>query len=72
VRAPAVAVVDTTSAGDVFHAGCIFGLLQGWHLEAVLRFAAAAAALECTRLGGRAAIPSLAAAQTLAARSNAP
>ena len=71
VAAPAVPVVDTTSAGDLFHAGCIYGLLQRWDLPAVLRFAAAAAALECTRLGGRAAIPSLAAAQALATLNDA-
>lgn len=54
-----VTVVDTTSAGDLFHAGCLFGLLGGWKPAATLRFAAAAAALECTQLGGRAAIPPL-------------
>lgn len=54
-----VAVVDSTSAGDVFHAGCLYGILQGWAPARTLHFAAAAAALECTRLGGRAAIPSL-------------
>lgn len=52
-----VAVVDTTSAGDLFHAGCLFGVLRGWKPADTLRFAAAAAALECTQLGGRAAIP---------------
>jgi sulfofructose kinase len=54
-----VPVVDTTSAGDLFHAGCLYGLLQGWDVPRSLGFAAAAAALECTGLGGRAAIPSL-------------
>jgi sugar/nucleoside kinase (ribokinase family) len=61
-----VPVVDTTSAGDLFHAGCIFGLLRRWAVGDTLRFAAAAAALECTGLGGRAAIPTLAAVQQLA------
>ncbi len=55
-----VPVVDTTSAGDLFHAGCLYGLLRAWPLADTLRFAAAAAALECTQLGGRAAIPALA------------
>lgn len=54
-----VCSTDTTSAGDVFHAGCLYGLLGGWEVRRTLRFAAAAAALECTRLGGRAALPSL-------------
>lgn len=51
--------VDSTSAGDLFHAGCLYGLLQGWTAPRALRFAAVAAALECTALGGRAAIPKL-------------
>jgi sulfofructose kinase len=59
VRSFSVPVIDTTSAGDLFHAGCLFGLLRGWDARRALRFAAAAAALECTALGGRSAIPSL-------------
>ncbi len=53
----AVPVVDTTGAGDVFHGAYLFGLLQGWSLEAVVPFASAAAALKCQQLGGRAGIP---------------
>ncbi len=64
-----VAVVDTTSAGDLFHAGCLYGLVSAWPLADTLRFAAAAAGLECTRLGGRAAIPALARVVELAAPS---
>lgn len=48
-----VQAVDTTGAGDVFHAGFIFGLLQGWPLEQQLDFACAAAALNCTGMGAR-------------------
>jgi sulfofructose kinase len=59
VPAIRVPVVDTTSAGDLFHAGCIYGLLQAWPITDVLHFASASAALQCTRLGGRAAIPAL-------------
>ena len=54
-----VAVVDTTGAGDVFHGAYLYGLLQGWDLVTTARFAGATAALKCTRLGGRAAIPGL-------------
>lgn len=48
-----VDAVDTTGAGDLFHAGFIHGLLQGWELERQLDFACAAAALNCTVLGAR-------------------
>jgi|Deesub1362B_J571_1020462.scaffolds.fasta_scaffold17589_2 sugar/nucleoside kinase (ribokinase family) len=54
-----VKAVDTTGAGDVFHAGFIFGLLQGWELRRILEFANAAAAIKCTQIGGRSGIPTL-------------
>lgn len=52
-------VVDTTGAGDVFHAGFIYGLLQNWELKEILRFANAVAALKCREIGGRKGIPTL-------------
>jgi sulfofructose kinase len=66
VSAFRVPVVDSTGAGDVFHAGSIYGLLQGWPVPDTLRFAAAAAALKCAKLGGRPGIPELAHARALA------
>jgi ribokinase len=51
--------VDTTGAGDVFHGGYIYGLLQNWDIKRVVRFASAFAALKCRKLGGRAGIPDL-------------
>ena len=51
-----VPVVDTTGAGDIFHAGFIFGLLRGWPLQRQLDFACAAAALNCTGHGARGGI----------------
>ena len=54
-----VKVVDATGAGDVFRAGFIYGLLQTWPIPDVLRFANAAAALSCTRLGAIPSVPAL-------------
>jgi len=54
-----VKAVDTTGAGDVFHGGYVFGLLKGWPLEKITRFASAFAALKCLAPGGRTGIPTL-------------
>jgi sugar/nucleoside kinase (ribokinase family) len=61
IRFPAFKVhaVDTTGAGDIFHGGFIYGLLQNWPLEQIMSFANAAAGLNCTHLGARAGIPPL-------------
>lgn len=58
-RGFSIKAVDTTGAGDVFHAGFIYGLLQNWEVEEILRFANAVGALKCRDLGGRKGIPSL-------------
>jgi len=60
-----VPVVDTTGAGDIFHAGFIYGLLQGWALERQLDFACAAAALNCMASGARGGIHTVAAIEEL-------
>ncbi len=62
-----VPVVDTTGAGDIFHAGFIYGLLQAWPLERQLDFACAAAALNCCSVGARGGIQPLTAIESLTA-----
>ncbi len=54
-----VEIKDTTGAGDVFHGGYLYGLLQKWPLKDTIRFASAVAAMKCRKLGGRAGIPRL-------------
>jgi sugar/nucleoside kinase (ribokinase family) len=54
-----VAAVDTTGAGDVFRAALIYGLLHDYQPRQMLRFANAAAALACTRMGAIAGVPAL-------------
>jgi sugar/nucleoside kinase (ribokinase family) len=52
-----VEAVDTLGAGDVFHGAFTLRLAEGGALREALRFAAAAAALKCTRHGGGLAAP---------------
>jgi sugar/nucleoside kinase (ribokinase family) len=48
---------DTTGAGDAFHAGFIYGILQDQDLETCMKLGNAVAALKCRALGGRATLP---------------
>lgn len=52
-----VQVVDTTGAGDCFHAAFLFEYASGSELEKALRFANAAAALSIQKIGPRAGLP---------------
>jgi sugar/nucleoside kinase (ribokinase family) len=45
-----VDVMSTLGAGDTFRAGVVYGILNLWDDERVIRFAAAVAAILCTRL----------------------
>jgi sulfofructose kinase len=55
VYSPAFGVhcADTTGAGDAFHGGFCFAMLEGMPLEEALQFSNAAAALNCTAIGAR-------------------
>jgi sugar/nucleoside kinase (ribokinase family) len=66
-RQPAfpVIVTDTTGAGD-FRGTFITALLRGDAAPDILRFANAAAAICCTRLGAIAGVPTLAETEALA------
>lgn len=57
-RAYKVKAVDVTGAGDVYHGSHLYGLLKGWDIARRMKFAAAAAALKCTKPGARLGIPS--------------
>ena len=57
LAAPAITAVDTLSAGDVFHGAFAGALAEGLPIGEVIRRANAAAALKCTRFGGRLGAP---------------
>ncbi len=44
-----ITVVDTLAAGDTFRAGVVYGILRGMRDDETVRFAAACAAVACTR-----------------------
>jgi len=68
----AVDVVDTLGAGDVLHGAFALSLARGDGVEEALGFACAAAAIKCSRPGGRAGAPnSDEVAEFLAERSDA-
>ena len=67
----AVQAVDTLGAGDVFHGAFTLALAQGRALAAAIRFAAAAAGIKCTRLGGSMAAPGRGEVDALLARAPA-
>lgn len=48
---------DTTGAGDAFHAGFLYGLLTGEDIETSLRLGNGVAAIKCSALGARTALP---------------
>ncbi len=65
VPAPKVEVLDTLAAGDTFHGAFAVAITEGKTIEAAAQFACAAAALKCTRFGGRTGIPTRAEVEAL-------
>ena len=61
IHEPGISVqtVDTTGAGDIFRGAFIYALLRREPPREIVRFANAAAALSCTRMGAMNSIPSL-------------
>jgi sulfofructose kinase len=53
----AVDAVDTTGAGDIFHGAFALATARGEAPASALRYASAASALGCTKIGARTAIP---------------
>lgn len=47
-----VKAIDTAGAGDAFRSGVVYGLLHGWSDLETVRYAAALAAIICTRFPG--------------------
>ncbi|MDD2762101.1 MAG: PfkB family carbohydrate kinase, partial [Methylomonas sp.] len=54
---PPVAAIDTTGAGDAFHGAFAVALATGMEWLESLRFASAAGALCCTKIGARPGLP---------------
>jgi sulfofructose kinase len=60
---------DTTGAGDVFHGAFCYAVLNGMPMRETLEFSNAMAALNCTCLGARGGIATIAEAQALIERA---
>jgi sulfofructose kinase len=67
--APSIDAVDTTGAGDVFRGGFAYAWLKGDPPDEILRFANAAAATSCTRVGAINGVPTLEDALSLVQRA---
>jgi sulfofructose kinase len=62
-----VDTVDTLGAGDVFHGAYTLALAEGRLIGEAIRFAAAAAAIKCSRPGGRSGTPNRSEVETFLA-----
>jgi len=59
VRPPEMDVLDTTGAGDNFHAAFSLAVTRGLDIHETVRFAVAVASLSCREYGGRSGIPNI-------------
>lgn len=57
VPAPKIKAIDTTGAGDNFHAAFALALSRGFNLHRAVRFSVAVASLSCREYGGRKGLP---------------
>ncbi|HWF93793.1 MAG TPA: PfkB family carbohydrate kinase [Xanthobacteraceae bacterium] len=64
--------IDTLAAGDVFHGAFALALAEGREETDAMRFAAAAAAIKCTRFGGITGAPGRAEVEAFRAAQEAP
>jgi sulfofructose kinase len=71
VPAPEVQAIDTLGAGDVWHGAFALALGERQPLDTAARFANVAAAIKCTRFGGRRGAPSRAEVEDWLARTDA-
>jgi len=71
IREPGIALktVDTTGAGDIFRGAFIYALLRGDGPPEVLRFANAAAAFSCTKVGAMNSVPTITDVTAFAAKA---
>ncbi len=59
LSAPPITAIDTTGAGDAFHGAFTAAITTNMEWLEVLRYASAAGALCCTKIGARSGLPSL-------------
>jgi ribokinase len=68
-RAPLVAAIDTTAAGDAFNGALAVALAEGRELEDAIPFACAAGAASVTRPGAQPSMPTRAEVERLLDRT---
>jgi sulfofructose kinase len=65
VHPPQIVAIDTLAAGDVFHGAFAIAITEGMTVENAAKYACAAAAIKCSRFGGRIGIPTRHEVETL-------